>query len=138
MDLATVMARFLALGMDLRDVLYRATAAPARCIGLLDAGARHLRVGGVADVCVLRTVEREHRFVDRNGARLQKSCSLAVEHTIQSGNSFLAAPGRSPGAINRETTAPDAPDPRPTSAYSARVEMVLLDEVQRVVSIGGL
>ncbi len=91
-DLPTVLSRFLSLGMALGDVLHRGTAAPAHFLGLLEKGVGHLRVGGVADVAVLRMIQREHRFVDRNGAVLEGSRWLGLERTIQGGELVFSAP----------------------------------------------
>lgn len=83
--LPTVLTRFVSLGMSLEEVLHRATAAPARFLGLLEDGIGHLRAGGVADIAVLRLAERSHRWVDRNGEVLEGTQSLVVGQTIQGG-----------------------------------------------------
>jgi dihydroorotase len=66
-DLCTVMSKFLALGVGVDDVIRRVTYSPALAAGLLDSGVGRLRVGGVADIAVLRVVERRTTFVDCSG-----------------------------------------------------------------------
>ncbi|GGM53388.1 amidohydrolase [Micromonospora sonchi] len=53
-DLPHVMAKFLALGVSLPDVVSRTTIAPARVVGLDRMGVGTLRVGAPADLAVLR------------------------------------------------------------------------------------
>ncbi|MBC7235747.1 MAG: amidohydrolase/deacetylase family metallohydrolase [Chloroflexi bacterium] len=61
--LVTTLNKFLALGMSLEDVILRATAAPAKVINRLE-GLGALKVGGVADVSILRYEEGPFELVD--------------------------------------------------------------------------
>lgn len=61
-DLLSVMAKFLALGMDLRDVLERVTCRPAAIVGRPEIG--RLEPGGVADVALFSLVEGSGPLVD--------------------------------------------------------------------------
>ncbi len=85
-DLPAVLTRFLAIGAPLPEVLRRATATPAAVLGLLEQGVGHLRVGGRADVAVLRVLESPHQFVDAAGTALRSSDRLVVEHTVRDGS----------------------------------------------------
>ncbi len=91
-DLTTTLSRFLAIGMSLPDVLAHATAAPARALGVLDQGIGHLRVGGVADVAVLRLTDEPVDFVDVRGYHYAGSQRLTATHTIQAGRALASAP----------------------------------------------
>jgi dihydroorotase len=55
-DFPTVLSKFLALGMSLAEVLFRATLAPARAVSLAEVGIGTLRAGAPADIAVLRRV----------------------------------------------------------------------------------
>jgi dihydroorotase len=62
-NLVTTLNKFLALGMGLEDVILRATANPAKVIGRIE-GLGALKVGGAADVSVLRYKEGRFELVD--------------------------------------------------------------------------
>jgi dihydroorotase len=61
-DLPTTMAKFLAMGMDLEEVIACTTINPARAVGLEDLGT--LTPGTVADVAIFRLDEGEHFYYD--------------------------------------------------------------------------
>lgn len=84
-DLPTTLSRFLAIGLSLPEVLTRATAAPARALGLLEQGIGQLKVGGVADIAVLRLSDEPVEYVDVRGNAYAGSRKLTAEHTIQAG-----------------------------------------------------
>jgi dihydroorotase len=84
-DLPTVMSRFLALGLQVQDVLHRVTWAPANVLDLQRQGIGVLQVGGAADVAVLRVVDAPERFVDTRGRTYIGSRHFAVDHTIRAG-----------------------------------------------------
>ncbi|MCM4079090.1 amidohydrolase family protein [Paractinoplanes hotanensis] len=60
-DLPTTMAKLLAIGMPLTDVLEKVTAAPARALGLPGGS---LTVGAPADLAVFDVRAEEHEVVD--------------------------------------------------------------------------
>ena len=62
-NLVTTMNKFLALGMDLHEVILRVTANPASVIGRIE-GLGSLKVGGAADISVLRHDECHFELVD--------------------------------------------------------------------------
>ncbi|HLI16629.1 MAG TPA: amidohydrolase/deacetylase family metallohydrolase [Acidimicrobiales bacterium] len=66
-DLLTTMSKLVALGMDLDDVLERATAAPARLLGLWDEGYGRLEVGGPAHLSVFERLEAADELFDAAG-----------------------------------------------------------------------
>ncbi len=84
-DLPTVLTRFVALGVSVADVLSRATYAPAAALGLTGDGVGHLRVGGVADIAVLRIANEPVEFVDANGTAFSGRQRVVVDTTIQGG-----------------------------------------------------
>lgn len=84
-DLPSVLTRFLALGASLEDVLVRATARPAAVLGLVGEGVGCLRVGGVADIAVLRLIDEDVEFVDVRGRPFSGRRRLTVSATVQAG-----------------------------------------------------
>jgi dihydroorotase len=61
-DLPTTLAKFLALGMTLPEVIARATVRPAAAMRRPDLG--HLSVGAAADIAVFRVEERNDTLYD--------------------------------------------------------------------------
>jgi dihydroorotase len=82
-DMLNVMAKFLAMGVSLEDVILRSTWNPAREIKHEELG--HLSVGALADVSVLRLEKGNFGFVDMNGARLGGTQKLTCELTLRDG-----------------------------------------------------
>jgi dihydroorotase len=66
-DLPTTMSRFLELGMPLADVVAATTIGPATIVGRPDLGT--FRVGGPADVTVLRLFDQPRDLPDADGVR---------------------------------------------------------------------
>ena len=96
-DLPTTMAKFLALGMSLDDVVARTTSNPARVLGL-DDRLGSLAVGREADITILRRVEGEFRFEDSHGDELGGMETLVPVAVVRAGryiecrpSTFLAA-----------------------------------------------
>ena len=83
MDMPTVMSKFLALGMPLRDVIAASGWNPARQIGHDELG--HLSVGAVADVAVMRLDTGNFRFRDGEGGSVSATQRLAAELTLKDG-----------------------------------------------------
>jgi len=82
-DQLNVMAKFLALGMALDDVIRASTWNPAREIKHEELG--NLSVGAPADVAVLRLETGQYGFVDSFGARMGGTRRLACELTLRDG-----------------------------------------------------
>lgn len=80
---ANVMSKFLALGMDLTDVIRTSTWAPAQYIQRPDLG--HLSEGAVADVAVFRVREGDFGFVDVRNRKMAGSQKLEPELTVRAG-----------------------------------------------------
>lgn len=82
-DMLNVMAKFLAMGLSLDDVVRLSTWNAARA--LKQDGLGHLSVGAIADVAVLRLERGRFGFVDSFGARLGGTERLACELTLRDG-----------------------------------------------------
>jgi dihydroorotase len=77
-DLPNTMAKFLALGMSLSDVIERATSRPARAIGKPELGT--LKVGTVADVALFR--QRSGDFTFHDVAMVARKGKLQLDNTV--------------------------------------------------------
>jgi len=87
------MSKFLALGMNLQEVIYRSTQRPAEVIRHPELG--HLTPGAVADVAVLDLREGEFGFVDSGRARMEGRQRLECEFTVRAGRIVWDLNGRS-------------------------------------------
>lgn len=88
-----VMSKFLAMGMPLEEVLYRATRAPALVIGRPDLGA--LRPGDCADLALVRVREGRFGYLDCGGARLTGEGKLECVGTVRAGEVIYDPEARS-------------------------------------------
>jgi dihydroorotase len=82
-DLPTTMSRFLALGLSLPEVVKATTIAPATIVGRPDLGS--LRVGGPADVTVLRVIDEPRDLPDSQGVRRAVRRRLEAVWTMTGG-----------------------------------------------------
>ena len=82
-DLSNVLSKFMAIGMTLEDVIYRATWKPAQVINRPDLG--HLSVGTEADVAVLNLREGDFGYVDIRRKKVKGSQKLEAELTLRAG-----------------------------------------------------
>jgi dihydroorotase len=82
-DMATTMSKLLNLGLELPDVVARATVAPARLIGRRELGT--LSVGSAADVALFSLEKGDVSFVDCGRARLACDRRLSCRLTIRAG-----------------------------------------------------
>ncbi|HCL30787.1 MAG TPA: amidohydrolase/deacetylase family metallohydrolase [Candidatus Latescibacteria bacterium] len=87
------MSKFLAMGMSLKEVIYRSTQRPAEVIRHPELG--HLTPGADADVAVLNLKEGEFGFVDSGRARLSGRQRLECELTVRAGRIAWDLNGRS-------------------------------------------
>ena len=87
------MAKFLALGMPLGEVIYRSTQKPAEMIRRPDLGT--LATGTEADVAVLGISSGDFGFVDSGGNRAAGSQRIRCEMTIRAGEVVWDLNGRS-------------------------------------------
>ncbi|WP_234361819.1 amidohydrolase/deacetylase family metallohydrolase [Plantactinospora sp. BB1] len=83
-DLPTTMAKMLAVGMSLPQVVAAATVGPARALGLPD-GTGTLAVGAPADLAVFSTEPGRHELVDVHGQRRYAPLRLVNEATYRAG-----------------------------------------------------
>ena len=91
-DMATLLSKFLSLGVPLPEVVGMATWAPARAIRRPDLG--HLDVGAVADVAVFAVRKGEFGFLDVKNVRRPASERLECELTLREGEVVWDLNGR--------------------------------------------
>jgi len=84
-SLPYLMAKYLALGMQLEDVLKACTKAPADAIGLSGIIGT-LAPGAIADIAVFRLVDQESFFYDCHGDIVRGEKLLVPQMTIRDGN----------------------------------------------------
>jgi dihydroorotase len=82
-NMLDILSKFLNMGMDLKDIVYRATWNTALSIHREDLG--HLSEGAVADVVVLRIRKGDFGFIDTAGKKLSGDRKLEAELTIRAG-----------------------------------------------------
>lgn len=82
-DMMNVMSKYMAMGMDLNDVIFRATWSPAKAIKREDLG--HLGPGAPADVAVWSIRKGRFGFVDAGGNRIEGDRKLEAELTLRDG-----------------------------------------------------
>ena len=82
-DMLDIMSKFLNMGMDLKDIVSRATWSSALSIKREDLG--NLSEGAVADVVVLSIREGEFGFIDTKRNKLTGTKKLEAELTIREG-----------------------------------------------------
>lgn len=83
-SLVECMAKFIAVGYSLSDVVRMTTTAAARSVGLADsAGA--IAVGRDADISVVDVVEGAYTFTDTSKERFSGDVGIAPVHTFYKG-----------------------------------------------------
>jgi dihydroorotase len=82
-DMDNLMSKFLAMGLQLKDVVAESTWNPAREIHREDLG--NLSPGAGADVTVLRLERGDFGYTDMYGARLKGNQKLICELTLRDG-----------------------------------------------------
>jgi dihydroorotase len=83
-NMLEIMSKFLNMGMDLQDIVFRATWNTALSIQREDLG--NLSEGAVADVVVLSLREGDFGFIDTKRNRMAGDRKLEAELTIRDGN----------------------------------------------------
>jgi dihydroorotase len=83
MDMPTLLSKFLALGMPLKEAILRATWNPAQTIHRPELG--HLTVGAGADVAVWSISRGEFGYGDAFGGRITGPERLVCEMTLRDG-----------------------------------------------------
>ncbi|MBM4416839.1 MAG: amidohydrolase/deacetylase family metallohydrolase [Chloroflexi bacterium] len=90
-DLVTTMTKFLHLGVPLAKILPRVTSAPARAVGMAGTvGA--LRVGGVADITLLRLERGDFLLRDAHGHIERGERRLEPVRVIRGGHVYECLP----------------------------------------------
>lgn len=84
-DLPAVMSKFLALGMELDEVIACATLKPAIHAGLAADGVGTLRPGAPADVAAFELVEGPVQYADTRGRTFTGRRRLRTALTVQAG-----------------------------------------------------
>ena len=84
-----VLSKFLALGMELRDVIAKATVAPARALGRPNIGT--LRIGSPADAVQFRLKEGDFIFTD--AAQRPRRSGRLIEPLLCVRNGKVYSPG---------------------------------------------
>ena len=82
-DMLTTMSKFLAMGMDLQQVIKASTWDPAQVINRKELG--NLSVGSEADIAILRLRDGKFGLYDYTGYKLETNKKLECEMTIRAG-----------------------------------------------------
>jgi dihydroorotase len=85
-SLLECMAKFMAIGYRLADVVRMTTARPASVLGLADEIGT-LAVGRDADITILDLVEGDFTFTDTTGQAFRGGYGLVPVHTLRTGQS---------------------------------------------------
>ena len=94
-SLMECMAKFMAIGYSLPDVVKMTTANSAKVLGLADEiGA--LAAGRDADVTILDLVDGDFTFTDTTGRAFRGSYGLVPVHTLRAGQSYAPCWGTHP------------------------------------------
>ncbi|TAM84260.1 MAG: amidohydrolase/deacetylase family metallohydrolase [Acidobacteria bacterium] len=92
-SMTNVMSKFLAMGMQLEDVIRRSTLNPALEINRPDLGT--LSVGREADIAVLEKLDGDYSFADNGNARINGNVKLVARMTVRAGNILFDPSGLS-------------------------------------------
>ena len=90
-DLTTTMTKLLHFGVGLDEVVRRATAVPARILGL-DGVVGTLRPGANADVAILELVDGDFELRDTDGNRVRAKQRLVAQTTLKDGRVLYRRP----------------------------------------------
>ena len=83
MDMPTLLSKFLAMGMPLKEAVLESTWNPAQMIHHPELG--HLSVGATADIAVWKLLEGDFGFYDAAGGKLNGKQRLICEMTLHDG-----------------------------------------------------
>jgi dihydroorotase len=86
------------MGMDIKDVIQRASWNPAQSIKRDDLGS--LSEGSVADIAVINILNGNFGFVDAGGNKIMGKQKLEAELTLRAGKIVWDLNGLSAQALN--------------------------------------
>ncbi|MGE3820335.1 MAG: amidohydrolase family protein, partial [Isosphaeraceae bacterium] len=104
-DMATLLSKFLSLGVPLPEVVSMSTWKPARVIGRPDLG--HLDVGAVADLAVFARREGDFGFLDVKNVRRPARLRLECELTLREGDVVWDLNGRAGAPLPSVLASPE-------------------------------
>jgi len=82
-DLPTTLSKFIALGLELEEVIEAATTTPAKLIGVRDIG--NLKPGSFADILIIKLINGHFTYVDCYGEIRDASKKILPEVIIKNG-----------------------------------------------------
>ena len=82
-SMLNIMSKYLNMGMELKDIILRATWNAAKSIKRSDLG--NLTEGSVADIAILSLIKGNFGFIDSGGNKLEGNRKLEAELTIRAG-----------------------------------------------------
>ncbi len=82
-DMLNVMSKYLNMGMDIKDIIHKATWGAATAIRRPDLG--NLSVGSVADIALIKVNTGNYGFVDAGGFKLDGNRKFEAELTLREG-----------------------------------------------------
>jgi dihydroorotase len=82
-DMLNVLSKFLAIGMPLEELIFRATAGAAQAIRRPELGA--IKKGNPADIAVLNIRQGRFGFTDAGGTTISGNKKLEAELTLRDG-----------------------------------------------------
>ena len=83
LDMLTTMSKMLNISLNLEEVIYRSTVAPAAEIGHPELG--HLSKGAVADIAVLKLEQVPYYLTDCGNAKMKANKKLSCQLTLRAG-----------------------------------------------------
>jgi len=92
--LPEVLSKFIALGMELSDVLLRATTAPAEFSGLVSTGVGTVNMGAQADFAAFECIDDELLFTDCHGHSFTGNLRIVPVFTMIKGEVLFDRDGR--------------------------------------------
>ncbi len=88
-NILDIMSEFLALGMNIRDVIGTVTWNPAREIKHVELG--NISTGAIADIAILRVLNDHVGFYDHTGYKIKGTKKFTCEMTIRNGRIIYRA-----------------------------------------------
>ena len=115
MDMPTLLSKFLALGMPLKDVILRATWNPAQVIHRPELG--HLSVGAGADVAVWSILRGQFGYGDAYGGRIAGHAAADLRDDAAERRRSSGTGTRAPPTITGSSIPPTASGPASIASF---------------------